>query len=183
MPGPPYLQRKPEGHYCALQAFLFGDAAGAMVISRSEENKIKDVICGSDGDTEGYLICNNPDIKDPAVNAISEQDHIHMNGREVFKFATRIMPATIKELLRVNEEHETDTCKLQAGGFVYWYWLLEDYEKAKKYMEKELDMWEEWVAQSKGRGVAYFGANRTYKIYKDNPRYNDLLKKLNLPID
>lgn len=82
---------------------LFGDAAGAMIISRSEENKIKDVICGSDGDVEGYLICNNPDIKDPAVNAISPQDHIHMNGREVFKFATRIMPATIKQLLERNE--------------------------------------------------------------------------------
>ena len=81
---------------------LFGDAAGAMVITKSEENHIKDVICGSDGDTEGHLICNNVDVKDPAVNAVSQQDHIHMNGREVFKFATRVMPSTINELLDRN---------------------------------------------------------------------------------
>lgn len=82
---------------------LFGDAAGAMVVSRSEKNKIKDVICGSKSDDEGMLICNNVDIKDPYVNAISKQDHIHMNGREVFKFATRIMPQTIQDLLDRNQ--------------------------------------------------------------------------------
>ncbi len=81
---------------------LFGDAAGAMVIGKSDEDHIKDVICGSMGDTEGYLICNNVDIKDPSVNKKSTQDHIHMNGREVFKFATRIMPGTIRELLERN---------------------------------------------------------------------------------
>ncbi len=81
---------------------LFGDAAGAMVISRSDKNGIKDIICGSDGDIDGHLICNNVDIKDPAVNARSVQDHIHMNGREVFKFATRIMPKTIRDLLERN---------------------------------------------------------------------------------
>ena len=83
---------------------LFGDAAGAMVIGVSETDKIKDVICGSSGDSEGHLLCKGPDIKDPAVNAISEQDHIHMNGREVFKFATRIMPKTIRDLLERNDK-------------------------------------------------------------------------------
>ena len=87
---------------------LFGDAAGAMVIGISEEDNIKDVICGSMGDTEGYLICNNVDIKDPSVNAKSTQDHIHMNGREVFKFATRIMPATIRDLLQRNNLELSD---------------------------------------------------------------------------
>lgn len=81
---------------------LFGDAAGAFVIQRSEENGIKDVICGSRGDTESNLICHNVDIKDPSVNAVSQQDHIHMNGREVFKFATRILPKTVNDLLERN---------------------------------------------------------------------------------
>lgn len=81
---------------------LFGDAAGAVVVQKSETSGIKDVICGSRGDTEGHLICNNVAIKDPAVNAISEQDHIHMNGREVFKFATRILPKTVNDLLERN---------------------------------------------------------------------------------
>jgi len=82
---------------------LFGDAAGAMVISRSERNGIKDLIIGSDGDINSHLICDNVDLKDPFENKKSVQDHIHMNGREVFKFATRIMPQTIRELLDQND--------------------------------------------------------------------------------
>jgi 3-oxoacyl-[acyl-carrier-protein] synthase-3 len=87
---------------------LFGDAAGALVMTRSETDKIKDVICGSIGDTESNLICKSVDIKDPGVNAISEQDHIHMNGREVFKFATRIMPKMINDLLERNNLTKED---------------------------------------------------------------------------
>lgn len=81
---------------------LFGDAAGAMVIGKSEENGIQDIICGSRGDTEDLLISKNIDIKDPELNLISKQDHIHMNGAEVFKFATRILPKTVNDLLDRN---------------------------------------------------------------------------------
>jgi 3-oxoacyl-[acyl-carrier-protein] synthase-3 len=81
---------------------LFGDGAGAMVLGKSKENKIKDIITGSSGDTEMLLFCKNSDLKDPEVNAISSQDHIHMNGTEVFKFASRIMPKTVKHLLKRN---------------------------------------------------------------------------------
>jgi len=81
---------------------LFGDAAGAMVIGRSEENGIMDIICGSRGDTEDLLISKNINIKDPEFNEISKQDHIHMNGAEVFKFATRILPKTVNDLLDRN---------------------------------------------------------------------------------
>ena len=87
---------------------LFGDAAGAMIVTKSKENKIKDVICGSRGDTEDNLICKAVDIKDPAVNAASVQDHIHMNGSEVFKFATRIMPKTVTDLLERNNMELSD---------------------------------------------------------------------------
>jgi 3-oxoacyl-[acyl-carrier-protein] synthase-3 len=82
---------------------LFGDAAGAMIITKSDTNNIKDVICGSRGDVDDLLICKNVDIKDPAVNAVSQQDHIQMKGSEVFKFATRILPKTVNELLKRND--------------------------------------------------------------------------------
>ncbi len=82
---------------------LFGDGAGAMIISESKENNIKDIITGVEGDTKMLLYCKNPDIKNPEVNAISSQDHIHMKGSEVFKFATRIMPKTIRKLLKRND--------------------------------------------------------------------------------
>ena len=87
---------------------LFGDAAGAMIISKSEHNGIKDVICGSKGDIDDLLICKNVDIKDPLVNAVSQQDHIHMKGSEVFKFATRILPKTVKDLLKRNNIELSD---------------------------------------------------------------------------
>lgn len=82
---------------------LFGDGAGAMVIGKSKTNKIKDVLTASKGDTDFLLFSKNPDIKDPYVNEVSNQDHIHMKGSEVFKFATRIMPKTIKKLLERNQ--------------------------------------------------------------------------------
>ena len=87
---------------------LFGDAAGAMIVTTSKTNKIKDVICGSRGDTDDLLICKNVDIKDPSVNAVSKQDHIKMKGSEVFKFATRIMPKTVKDLLKRNKMELAD---------------------------------------------------------------------------
>ena len=87
---------------------LFGDGAGAMVIGESEKNNIQDIITGSQGDTDMLLYCKNPAIKDPVVNAVSEQDHIHMKGREVFKFATRIMPKTVNDLLSRNNRKIDD---------------------------------------------------------------------------
>jgi len=81
---------------------LFGDGAGAMVISPSQENNIMDIITGSQGDVDMLLYCKNPDLKDPEINAISHQDHIHMKGAEVFKFATRVMPKTVNDLLERN---------------------------------------------------------------------------------
>lgn len=78
---------------------LFGDGAGAMVLGKGEGEGLIDIITGSQGDENMLLYCKNPDIKDPAVNAISQQDHIHMQGTQVFKFATRIVPKTIKKLL------------------------------------------------------------------------------------
>ncbi len=82
---------------------LFGDAAGAMIIGRSDENGIQDIICGSKGDVDSLLIAKNIKNKDPEINEISKQDHIHMNGTEVFKFATRILPKTVNDLLDRNK--------------------------------------------------------------------------------
>lgn len=87
---------------------LFGDGAGAMVISESKENKIVDIITGSQGDVDMLLYCKNPDLKDPIVNHISSQDHIHMKGAEVFKFATRIMPYTVSSLMERNNINKDD---------------------------------------------------------------------------
>ncbi|MDY0010794.1 MAG: beta-ketoacyl-ACP synthase III [Candidatus Izemoplasmatales bacterium] len=82
---------------------LFGDGAGAMVMGKSRTNKIKDILTASKGDNDFLLFSKNPAIKDPYTNNVSVQDHIHMNGSEVFKFASRIMPKTIEKLLTRNK--------------------------------------------------------------------------------
>lgn len=82
---------------------LFGDGAGAMVIGESDYPGIRDVITGSQGDEGMLLYCENPSLKDPLENKVSKQDHIHMKGKEVFKFATRIMPKTLISLLERNQ--------------------------------------------------------------------------------
>lgn len=87
---------------------LFGDGAGAMVISKSEENRILDIIVGSRSDDSLHLKCDSPKLKDPKVNEVSKQDHIYMNGREVFKFATRVMPYTIEGLLEHTNFNKED---------------------------------------------------------------------------
>jgi len=81
---------------------LFGDAAGAMVVSKSDYKGIVDVISYAKGDTESLLICKNPDAKTLARNDGELQDFIHMDGRNVFKFATKVLVSTVHELLERN---------------------------------------------------------------------------------
>lgn len=87
---------------------LFGDGAGAMLVGESDYSGIKDVITGSQGDEDMLLYCKNPALKDPHENAISKQDHIHMKGKEVFKFATRVMPKAMISLLERNKMELSD---------------------------------------------------------------------------
>jgi 3-oxoacyl-[acyl-carrier-protein] synthase-3 len=81
---------------------LFGDGAGAMVISKSEDNNIRDIICGSKGDVHGLLTCRNISPKKLEINALSVQDHVHMQGADVFKFASTIVPKLVRDLLLRN---------------------------------------------------------------------------------
>jgi 3-oxoacyl-[acyl-carrier-protein] synthase-3 len=81
---------------------LFGDAAGAMVLSKSEVPGLVDVIAKASGDTEDLLICRNPKAKTLESHAGEIQDYIHMDGRNVFKFATKVLVKTVQELLERN---------------------------------------------------------------------------------
>lgn len=90
---------------------LFGDGAGAMVIGKSDQAYIKDILIGSQGDVDMLLYCKNPSLKNLDKNDISSQDHIHMKGNDVFKFASRIMPKTVNQLL-VNNALTKDDIKV-----------------------------------------------------------------------
>ena len=89
---------------------LFGDGAGAAYIQavRDEEalcengrhSGIESIVQGSDGSKGMVLSCGERGVSNPFAND-SEQPskYIHMDGQEVYKFATRQVPACISEAL------------------------------------------------------------------------------------
>ncbi|MGL4763213.1 MAG: beta-ketoacyl-ACP synthase III [Sarcina sp.] len=79
---------------------LFGDGAGAAILTRTEEKGIQAIITGSDGSKGSSLVAENLALSNPFVeNCESPNPYITMNGGEVFKFATRIMESSIIKVL------------------------------------------------------------------------------------
>lgn len=67
---------------------LFGDGAGAVVV-KAKEGTQPSIITHSDGEKGKALTCE-------------QNDFIHMDGQEVFKFAVKQVPKCICELLEAN---------------------------------------------------------------------------------
>lgn len=82
---------------------LFGDGAGAAVLERVEEGYgVLSLDLGADGTGGDSLIQPAGGSRNPATHAtVDAHGHtIHMHGREVFKFATRRMPAACNKVLQ-----------------------------------------------------------------------------------
>jgi 3-oxoacyl-[acyl-carrier-protein] synthase III len=74
-------------------AVLFGDGAGAVVLDPSEdESGFVDHILGADGRMAPLGRAGHP----------GDEHKLHQNGREVFKFAVRILPEMVEKLLSRN---------------------------------------------------------------------------------
>lgn len=81
---------------------LFGDGAGAFVLQGSDRpGGVVSSIMRSDGSGADTLIIPGGGSKHPASQATMDQGlhFIKMNGREVFRFATRVMANTAKEVV------------------------------------------------------------------------------------
>ena len=77
---------------------LFGDGAGAVVVSQSNSIGIENVICGAEGG-DAIKIPAVP-VRNPYVsNVENKESYVLMQGREVFKFATEKMVYLVKKLL------------------------------------------------------------------------------------
>lgn len=79
---------------------LFGDGAGAFVLQASERpGGVLSVVMRSDGSGGDLLSVPAGGSRHPAAEAtIHAGEHfIHMDGREVFRFATRVMASSTKE--------------------------------------------------------------------------------------
>lgn len=97
-------------------AVLFGDGAGAVVISKGEfDEGVQDVFIKTDGSGSEF-------IKMPALSPLKKLNlstkeilykeeyirDIFMEGREVFKFATSIMVSMVNDILKKHEINISD---------------------------------------------------------------------------
>lgn len=90
---------------------LFGDGAGAIVLSRSYKKGLGSIVLGSDGQKGDVLQSFALPVNNPYVKAnISQTDnhYVVMEGREVFKFATGVMVDSIEKILQQEELHIED---------------------------------------------------------------------------
>ncbi|MFO7849259.1 MAG: beta-ketoacyl-ACP synthase III [Spirochaetia bacterium] len=85
---------------------LFGDGAGAAIISKTEdtESGIIDSILRSEGSGAMHLIRKAGGSREPIVYGTTRPEHIylHMDGRQVYNFAVRVNTEIISELLEAN---------------------------------------------------------------------------------
>ena len=91
---------------------IFGDAATATIISESTENNIHDFLFGTDGKGYDKLIVKNGasrhifdlncELKEYGSGNKYSDNHLYMNGPEVFNFTASVIPNFTKELLRKN---------------------------------------------------------------------------------
>lgn len=80
---------------------LFGDGAGAVILRAAEEPGVMSIVLGADGTgLDQLMIPAGGSLTPSSVDSVAARDHfIQMNGREVFKFAVRVIPrATIQVL-------------------------------------------------------------------------------------
>lgn len=78
---------------------LFGDGAGAVLVERSEEPGILGFVQHSDGTKGEVLKCESRQLKNPYVSMPYCDPFVKMDGREVFAFAVRQVPASILQVL------------------------------------------------------------------------------------
>lgn len=81
---------------------LFGDGAGAFVMQAGEKpGGVMESVMRSDGSGSGFLSIPASGSKHPASEATvrSGMHFIHMDGREVFRFATRVMAQSTLEVV------------------------------------------------------------------------------------
>ncbi len=82
-------------------AVLFGDGAGAVLMQATEgDSGVLATLVGSDGSGSDVLIIPAGGSALPASQetVADRQHYLHMNGREVFRFAVRILPRATRQV-------------------------------------------------------------------------------------
>lgn len=90
-----FLDKEDRGTYP-----LFGDGAGALVLQASDmPGGVLATVLGSDGSGAEHLAIPGGGSRHPTSQATLDQrlHYMHMNGREVYRFATRVMGRVAKQ--------------------------------------------------------------------------------------
>ena len=83
---------------------LFGDGAGAAILSRSNEKGIIKSFTKAYGDKWECLTAGSVDVCNPYIQNIqNKKKFIEMNGRELFRFATSIIQESVNKVLEGTE--------------------------------------------------------------------------------
>ncbi len=80
---------------------LFGDGSGAAVV-RADDSALTDFVQGSDGTKGGALDRGTWGVVNPFVKNDAKVPGLYMDGQAVYKFAVKIVPKCIEELLERN---------------------------------------------------------------------------------
>jgi 3-oxoacyl-[acyl-carrier-protein] synthase III len=79
---------------------LFGDGAGAVVLQASDQpGGVLSYALGSDGSGANLLIIRNGGSRVPPQGYLPSDGLLYMNGKEVYRFATRIIGKAVREAL------------------------------------------------------------------------------------
>ena len=85
---------------------LFGDGAGAAVISATEhrEEGFVDVHASADGSYADFLVTPAPGSRNPASQKVLDEglQYVQMKGNETFKLAVKTLTKDVKEILEKN---------------------------------------------------------------------------------
>ena len=77
---------------------LFGDGAGAAIVKANNAG-IRAITQHSDGAGGDVLVCSNRGSNNPFVTSDTKLDYTKMEGQEVFKFAVKMVPKCIQEVV------------------------------------------------------------------------------------
>lgn len=78
---------------------LFGDGAGAVMVEQCVEGGMMGFVQHSDGSKGNVLACGSRKLENPWFLEKDFMPYVRMDGREVFSFAVRQVPASIEEAL------------------------------------------------------------------------------------
>jgi 3-oxoacyl-[acyl-carrier-protein] synthase III len=80
---------------------LFGDGAGAAILERVENGGFLAFELGADGSggPDLYMPAGGSRIPSSAESVARGEHYVHMNGRQVFKFATRMLVSSAERVL------------------------------------------------------------------------------------